>query len=153
MKGVSKGLSLIFLVIIVLAFTSCKKSDTSTTSNATLSATVAGNAVTCSNVTLTSSNGLTILQGSNGRYTLTFVLKLSSAGIYTLGDQSTGNYITVTDNVSNISYSTDAANTGQATVTANGLRYNGTFYGTCNETSPAPGGGNVSVSNGSFTNM
>ena len=140
----------LMMCILMLGVISCNKSDSSN-SNTSMSATVAGNAITFT-TTLSNSNGYTILQGSNSKYSLTITMKSLAASIYVLGDQSTGYYATVTDNLGN-TYSTDASNTGQATLTASGVRYNGTFYFTANETSPIVGGGNVTVTNGSFTNM
>jgi hypothetical protein len=74
-------------------------------------------------------------------------------GVFTLGAQSTNYYATVTDNLG-YSYSTDAANTGQITLSrASGAYFNGTFYFNANETSPNPGGANVSVTSGSCSNI
>ncbi len=134
---------------IMLSGWSCAKSETAT--NATMSATVNG-----SNITFTTSvslsNGYTVVQGNGNSYSITIVLKTVSSGIYTLGLQASGYYATVSDNFGN-SYSTDAANTGQITLSKSGANYNGTFYFTANETSPSAGGGNVNVTNGSCTNI
>jgi hypothetical protein len=138
-----------FIAGMLLFCASCSKSDTNT--SASMSATVAGNGITFS-TTISGSGGVTVLQGTNSRYTVTLYFKTLAQTVFTFADPSTGYYATVTDNLGN-SYSTDAANTGQATLTASGTKYNGTFYFTANETSPSPGGGNVVVTNGSFSNL
>ena len=145
---VSKLQYLLLIAIMILGGSACKKSSPSTT--ATMSATINGKALNFT-VTLSSSNGYTVVTGA-GSYTITLVLRTLGAGTYTLADQSTGYYATVTDSFGN-SYSTDIANTGQLTLTASGIRYNGTFYFTANETSPTKGGANVTVTNGSCTNI
>jgi len=116
-----------------------------------MTANVNGSPVTFS-VILSNSNGYTSAQGTSSNYTLTLVLKTMAPGIYTLGDQSTGYYATVTDNFG-YSYSTSAASNGQITLTQAGPKYNGTFYFTATETSPAPGGANVTVTNGQCSNI
>jgi hypothetical protein len=127
----------------------CAKTETGT--NATMSATVNGSSVTF-NTTVSISNGYTVVTGNGSSYSITLVLKTVGSGLYYLGAQSTGYYATVTDNFGN-SYSTDAANIGQITISKSGANFNGTFYFTANETSPTPGGGNVNVTNGSCTNI
>lgn len=139
----------LIVVITMLSGTSCSKTETGT--NATMSATVNGNSVTFS-TTVSLSNGYTVVTGNGSSYSITIVLKSVGSGIYPLGAQSGGYYATVTDNFGN-SYSTDAANTGQITLSKSGANYNGTFYFTANETSPTPGGGNVNVTNGSCSNI
>ncbi len=144
--------TLLLAITLLLVGTSCKK--TVNTPNATMSATVSGNNLTFS-VTVSNSNGVTVIQGTSNTYNLTIVLKTLSAGIYPLGAQSTTYYATVSDNFGN-SYSTDGANTGQITLTQNQSNtslYNATFYFTANETAPNQGGGNLSVTNGSFSNI
>lgn len=142
-------LLLLLVAMMIFGGVACKKSDT-TSSTATMSATINGKTMNFT-VTLSNSNGYTVITGTN-TYTLTLVLKTMGAAVYTLADQSTGYYATLTDNLGN-SYSTDIANTGQITLSASGIRYNGTFYFTANETSPVKGGGNITVSNGSCTNI
>lgn len=141
-----------FSFLICLFATACSKSDTNGQGGTTtMTATINGSSVTFT-TTLTSSNGITVVQGSSSRYTLTLYIKNISASIFTLADPSTGYYATLADGLGP-SYSTDAANTGQITLTASGIRFNGTFYFIANETSPSPGGGNINVSNGSCTNI
>jgi hypothetical protein len=144
--------TLLIATTILLGGTSCKK--TVNTPGATMSATVGGSNVSFS-VTVSNSNGVTIIQGASSSYTMTIVLKTLSAGIFTLGTQASTYYATVSDNFGN-SYSTDGANTGQITLTQNQSNtslYNATFYFTANETAPNQGGGNLSVTNGSFSNI
>jgi hypothetical protein len=153
-KKINRRSGSIFLALILFVTmfsnVSCNKSETAT--NASMSASLNGSQVTFT-VSLTGSNGYTIVQGSSSSYTMTIYFKTISAGVFTLGDQSTGYYATVSDNFG-YSYSTSAANTGQITLTAvGGSRYNGTFYFTANETSPTVGGANVSVVNGSCSNI
>lgn len=146
-----KGIIYVILgAVMLLGSVSCKK-KTENSSNSTMSATVNGSSQTFS-VVLSNSNGATIVQGNSSKYTLTLTLKTLGAGVYNLGDQGTGYYATVTDNLG-YSYSTDAANIGQITLTQSGSRYNGTFYFTANETSPNPGGGNISVTSGSCSGI
>src|SRR5579872_5019284 len=144
----------VVIILLLLGGLSCKKSDTMTPANASMSATVNGNSVSFT-VTVTSSNGLTIIQGTGSNYTLTIVLNLGNGpGVFTLGAQATNYYATVSNNLG-YSYSTDAANTGQITLSrASGSNlYSGTFYFNANETSPTSGGGNISVTNGSCSNI
>jgi hypothetical protein len=137
--------------IILLGGTSCNKNNSSTQTNATMTASVNGSPITFS-VILSNSNGYTSVQGTSSNYTLTLVMKTMAAGIYTLGDQSTGYYATVSDNFG-YSYSTNAASNGQITLTQAGPKFNGTFYFTATETSPSPGGATVTVTSGSCSNI
>jgi hypothetical protein len=140
----------VVLLITLFFNASCNKSEPA--SNASMSASVNSSQVTFT-VTLTGSNGYTIVQGSSSNYTMTIYFKTISGGVFTLGDPSTGYYATVADNFG-YSYSTSAANTGQITLTAlGGSKYNGTFYFTAIETSPTAGGATVSVVNGTCTNI
>ena len=133
----------------LLTGTACKKKSENT--NATMSATINGSSVSFS-VTISGTNSGTVIQGNSSKYTLTLIMKTLGAGIYTLGDPSNGYYATVSDNFG-YSYSTDAANTGQITLTQSGSKYNGTFYFTANETSPSAGGGNVNVTSGNCSGI
>lgn len=142
----------ICIVILMLFGLSCSKSNTATSTNATMSATVNGTPTTFNNVTVSYPSGHTVVQGTSNRYTLTLYLNSTSASVFTLAAQSTGYYATVTDNTG-YNYSTDPANTGQITLTLSGNLYNGTFYFTANETSPIAGGGSITVTNGSCTNI
>lgn len=135
--------------VFLLTGIACKKK--SETTNATMSATINGSSESFS-VTLSNSNGATVVQGSSSKHTLTLILKTIGAGVYTLGDPANGYYATVSDNFG-YSYSTDIANTGQITLTQSGSKYNGTFYFTANETSPSAGGGNVSVTSGNCSGI
>ena len=149
-KQITKAfLYFFFIAINLLGGLSCTKSGTTT--NASMSGTVNGSAQTFT-TSVTLSNGYYIVQGNGSSYSVTIVLKTLGSGIYYLGAQSTGYYATVSDNFGN-SYSTDAANTGQITLTQSGSTYNGTFYFTANETSPTVGGGNVNVTNGSCSGI
>jgi hypothetical protein len=139
----------LFIAVTVMCGWRCAKSTTGT--NATMSATVNGSNITF-NTTVTLSNGYTVVTGNGSSYSITLVLKTVGSGLYYLGAQSTGYYATVTDNFGN-SYSTDAANTGQITISKSGANYSATFYFIANETSPIAGGGNVNVTNGSCTNI
>jgi hypothetical protein len=153
-KHLSKVLNIIVVAVMLVGGLSCKKKDTVTPANATMSATVNGNSVSFT-VSITSSNGLTIIQGTSSKYTLTIVLNLTGPGVYTLAAQSTNNYATISDNLG-YSYSTDAANTGQITlsrVSGSSSLYSGTFYFNANETSPTAGGGNISVTSGTCSNI
>jgi len=138
------------VALICLVAGGCNKSDQGGASP-TMAATINGSNITFTTI-LTSSNGLTVVQGTSSRYTLTIYLKTISSSIFTLADPSTGYYATVADALGS-NYSTDPVNTGQITLTTNGLKFNGTFYFIANETSPSPGGGNINVSNGSCTNI
>lgn len=140
------------MVFVALVGLSCSKTKTAT--SATMSATVNGSPVTFSNITITSSNGLTVVQGSSSGYTLTLVLGSMSSSIFVLGAQSTNYYATISNNLG-YSYSTDAANVGQITLSpvSGSALFNGTFYFNANETSPTSGGGNIAVTNGSVTNI
>jgi hypothetical protein len=144
---------LVIIALLLFGGLSCKKKDTMTPANASKSATVNGNSVSFT-VTVTSSNGLTIIQGTSSNYTLTIVLNLTGPAVFTLGAQNTNYYATVSNNLG-YSYSTDAANTGQITLSrASGSNlYNGTFYFNANETSPTSGGGNISVTSGTCSNI
>jgi hypothetical protein len=147
-----RAISYILLsAMILLGGASCNKNNSSNQTNATMTATVNGSPVTF-NVILSNTNGYTSVQGTSSNYTLTLVLKTMAAGIYTLGDQPTGYYATVSDNFG-YSYSTNAATTGQITLTQSGPKFNGTFYFTATETSPSPGGANVTVTSGQCTNI
>jgi hypothetical protein len=154
-KHLGKTLSTTLIIaVMLLGGVSCKKSDTMTPANASMSATVNGSSVSFT-VTVTRSNGLTIIQGTSSNYTLTIVLNLSGPGVFTLAAQATNYYATVSNNLG-YSYSTDAANTGQITLSrASGSSnlYSGTFYFNANETSPTSGGGNISVTSGSCSNI
>jgi hypothetical protein len=144
------GIVMLVLSGVLLFGSACNKSEPA--SNASMTATINGNQVTFT-VSLSSSNGYTIVSGSSSNYSMQLVFKTLSAGIFTLGDQSTGYYATVTDNFG-YSYSTTAANTGQITLTQQaGSRYNGTFYFTAVETSPTSGGATISATNGNCTNI
>ena len=102
----------------------------------------------------TNSNGLIVMTGSSSSNSVQLYLKLNGGGggTFTLGDPSTSFYATVGNSFA--SYSTSSTYIGQAIVTqgSNGL-YNGSFYFNAVETTPTSGGGTVSVSNGSFSNM
>lgn len=144
-----KYLLVCFITATLLFGVSCSKSDTATPASASMSATINGSTVTFS-VSITKSNGLTVVTGSSSRYTLTIVLGSLSPSIFPLAAQSTNYYATLVDGLGG-NYTTDAANTGQITLTQAGTVYNGTFYFTANETSPSAG--NISVSSGSCSNI
>ena len=144
-----KYLLLYFGAILLISGTGCSKSDTATPANATMSATINGTSVSFT-VSITKSNGLTVVQGSSNRYTLTVVLGSLSPSVFTLAAQSTNYYATLVDNLGG-SYTTDASNTGQITLTQSGNLYNGTFYFNANETTPSAG--NIGVTNGSCSNI
>lgn len=151
MSKMNLGKVLIFVLAgaFLLTGTACKKKSENT--NATMSATINGSSVSFS-VTISGTNSGTVIQGNSSKYTLTLIMKTLGAGIYTLGDPANGYYATVSDNFG-YSYSTDAANTGQITLTQSGSKYNGTFYFTANETSPSAGGGNVNVTSGNCSGI
>jgi hypothetical protein len=130
----------IYIVALVcLIAGGCNKSDdTQGGASPTMAATINGSNITFT-TTLTSSGGLTVVQGTSSRYTLTIYLKTISSSIYTLADPSTGYYATVADALGS-NYSTDPVNTGQLTLPTHGLKFNGTFYFSANATSPSPGG-------------
>jgi len=146
--GKIRHIFLYLSIALITLFVSCNK-DTTTPANASMSATINGSSVTFT-VSITRSNGLTVVQGSSNRYTLTIALGSLSSSVFTLAAQSTNYYATLVDNLGG-SYTTDAANTGQITLTQSGAVYNGTFYFTANETTPSAG--NISVSNGSCSNI
>jgi hypothetical protein len=151
-RHTSTLLTLLFITALLLGNTGCKKEGA--TPGASLTAIINNNSISFS-TTVSTSNGFTIIQGSSSNYSITIVLQTLSPSIFTLGAQSTGYYATVADNFGD-SYSTDAANTGQITLTTSSAttsRYNGTFYFTANETAPSQGGGNVMVTNGTCGNI
>jgi hypothetical protein len=142
------------LLMLVICFLGLSCSKTSTSTNATMSATVNGSPVTFSNLTISHPNGSTVVQGSSSQYTLTIVLGNASASIFTLAAQSSNYYATISNNLSYY-YGTDAANVGQITLSqvSGSALFNGTFYFNANETSPTAGGGSITVTNGSCTNI
>jgi hypothetical protein len=148
MKKLRAGFIYLLFILIPVA-DSCNK--TATSANATMSATIGGSNITFT-TTLANSSGAIVLQGASNRYTVTLYIKSIGASVFTLGDPSTGYYATVLD-AFGPSYSTDAVNNGQLSLTESGLTYNGTFYFTANETNPVQGGGNVVVSNGACANL
>ncbi len=148
-----KTRKIITLVLLTGVLFSCNKSESSSTPSSSMSADLGSGTVSLS-ASFTNTNGLIVMTGSSSSNTVQLYLKLNGGGggTYYLGDPSTNFYATVGNNFA--SYSTSSTYIGQAVVTqgSNGL-YNGTFYFNAVETTPTQGGGTVSVSNGSFSNM
>jgi hypothetical protein len=148
-----KALKICILILSAGFLFSCNKSGSSTTPSSAMSANLGSGTVNLT-ASFTNSNGLIVMTGSSSSNTVQLYLKLSGGGggTFTLGDPSTSYYATVGNSFA--SYSTSATYIGQAVVSqgSNGL-YSGTFYFNAVETSPTAGGGTISVSSGSFSNM
>jgi hypothetical protein len=146
-----------FFYLLILVATcctlSCNKSGSSSTPSSAMSADL-GSGVVSLSASFNNSNGMVVMTGSGSSSTVQLYLHLNGGGggTFTLGDPSTNFYATFGNNFA--SYSTSSTYIGQVIVSegSNGL-YNGTFYFNAVETTPTQGGGTVSVSSGSFSNM
>ncbi len=135
------------LLMIAVCGLSCSK-----TSTPSMTATVEGNSVTFSSVSRSASGGVTTIQGTTNRFTLTIVLSNFAAGTYKLAAQSTNNYASLIDGAGE-SYITDANNTGQIVITQSGSTYSATFSFYADEVSPVPAGNNTDVTGGTCANL
>lgn len=140
-----KALKCFFLVLICAGVFSCQKA--ATTPSSSMSASFNGGSLITFTSSFTSSNGITVWQGTSNTYTIQIYLQSPGPGTFYFQGQGSYPYATVSD-ISG-SYTTFSSNLNEISMSSastSGL-YNGSFSFTATGSA-----GTISV-NGQFSNM